>query len=1015
MRNTKIIDFRRLRPQYATPDQTATDLPLRLCAQLWPDTDIPVLDCCSCDAMVLESPDSILSMADLVYNDTRKDFSRELQTEAARIFAYNLRSEFADTPLICIIPDSTNDFELSIVRNQLNSHFSNVDFLPASIAAVFDWEHRVNPQLQNQELIIVIDAIRNGLQITPILTASDTKHKRTILERHPGITICLPDARKQLVDRLWRRRLPEILADFPGWNGLSAECGKLVFLHHGTWYELDDCDLFRRLEIDYQDLQQHISTVLRSLNHERRPILLCASDLVAISDIPDHQVCIPCNGGVEWLRQQSRTPGLPLWYDYLPELYMEVMHNEKFERFSLISKDNHRIVPVRGKTVPLSLDTLFTLPKGKKYYRFPLLRGNRGTALRFNAEIRSSVFPLAESTDCKLSLTYTYGAEEPFELSFKGNFGEARCHWKPSPLPNPDHVGEAPPKKKALSVQSLRHYNTKRNPEPIDVFDACINMLTPQFPQGIEGILKDIGVDKNGYLYCKVKVKRPGEKPYIVNCSLMNFCERLPIPYSQEQRVYISSVESHTSQEGDIWYNGLGVTFSKPLGPNDKLPKPEDIQPLVREATFDSQIQVGIQGTIVSVGEDNNGKSYCDVELDYPDNRQVRCYCYPKNDSSRYNEGDQVYVEISSKNQRKRYCRGRITKSKKTKLLINGQAYCEQATFLHKIESEPKPGDSIYCLLDDKQNIQYLSARKIQTVEFKGVKHNYRFKQTVRAGSLIWRNRTRSDDLPSSFMEEYKERIRQMLSLTHNLTLGKPKWLASMQIYLPPVADALPPKVDVRRMALDQIESLGSVDSCYNPMFVAIVLGNLSDPWQRKQFNVIRSFLSDKSPLIRSGAFSTCKNIIERQEVVATQFNQKDMECLYQCCISRIKDIPSDLLNSANNLVESKKLFKYAVDTCYALWFMLESRRSEDPNVRLFFCLYNERCYELLALLKKLYNAVVDIAGSAGADSPMRKLLFQKLNQLLYYFNGDDNANKIIVNDNEDELTDSNYEDEDDW
>ena len=415
MSDNIIIDFRLLRPQYTTKAQPAADLPMRLCAQLWPESDSPVLDCCYCDAIELNTPETILSMADLVYDDRNHDFSREQQTEAARIFAANLRTEFNDRKLTCIIPDSTNDFELSTVRNQLNSHFTDVDFLPASIAAVFDWQQRSSAKLTARQLIIVIDAMRSALQLTPIQTAEDTKNKRIVLERHPGITLQAPGLLNQLATLTQACKLPEIMTDFPGWNGLASECGKLVILHRDNWHELmeKDADQFRQLEIDGQSLQQEISNLCAALNYKATPILLCASELVRHPDIP---VCSPCLGGMEWLRQQQQSPELPLWYDYLPELSMEVMRNGKFEQFPLISRENRRIAPVRGKTVTLSLNTRFTLPGGLECCRFPLFRGKGGTALSFNAEIHSSAFPLNEPTDCELTLTYTYGAEEPFDI-----------------------------------------------------------------------------------------------------------------------------------------------------------------------------------------------------------------------------------------------------------------------------------------------------------------------------------------------------------------------------------------------------------------------------------------------------------------------------------------------------------------------------------------------------------------------------------------------------------------------
>lgn len=1001
MSDNIIIDFRLLRPQYTTKDQPAADLPIRLCAQLWPESDSPVLDCCYCDAIELNTPETILSMADLVYDDRNHDFSREQQTEAARIFAANLRTEFNDRKLICIIPDSTNDFELSTVRNQLNSHFTDVDFLPASIAAVFDWQQRSSAKLTDRQLIIVIDAMRSALQLTPIQTAEDTKNKRIVLERHPGTTIKAPDLLNQLATLTQACKLPEIMTDFPGWNGLASECGKLVILHRDNWHELmeKDADQFRQLEIDCQSLQQEISNLCAALNYKATPILLCASELVRHPDIP---ACTPCLGGMEWLRQQQQSPGLPLWYDYLPELSMEVMRNGKFEQFPLISRENRRIAPVRGKTVTLSLNTRFTLPGGLECCRFPLFRGKGGTALSFNAEIHSSAFPLKEPTDCELTLTYTYGAEEPFELTFKGSFGKARCHWVPMPRPNPAKVGIAPPVKDPLGIERLQSFRFKPELQPVNLLSSFIQLLTPRFKKVKQGFLKRILLNKNDELMCFVTVEQTD-----VLCHSRDFCERMP-SFEPNRPVYISHIKREVANDGCTLYFGKGITFSEPLTPEKKLPGPSDIAPLVAEATFISYEyiveSVGKSGFITNASTDSNNFPYYDVQLSQ---EQYKVRCYHNDNTPSLCIGDHVYVsDIKSKLTNNGYTlySGHISTQKKIRLSINSTEYLAPSLFLHKLETELSCGDTIYCLLDNNRDIQYLSTRKITTPVFEGA---LALDPTlIKYSKLIWKNRPDSEKLPEDFIKEYKKCIEQLLDLTHNLTLGSPKKLALLHKILSPSANKFVPSI--RQHIFDQISSLEKEPENLIPENAAWVLANLQDLGQRQQFSAIRSLLSHQSAEVREKAFKTCSYMMEYNEVVATQFIEKDMECLYRCCVMRIKEHLYALQHLvANNTTPPNPIVDDIRRTCSTIWSMLKSRRSEDNKVKTFLCLHNDRCRELLALIKELHNLIVD--AKEASSSTLFDKLFPCLYRLCNYLGDDNISNAITITDeleNDDEDND---------
>src|SRR5690606_7486395 len=55
---------------------------------------------------------------------------------------------------------------------------------------------------------------------------------------------------------------------------------------------------------------------------------------------------------------------------------------------------------------------------GQIHYRFPLQQGEGNKELQFFAYLKSSAFPLKNDLVCKLKMTYTYGADDPYELKF---------------------------------------------------------------------------------------------------------------------------------------------------------------------------------------------------------------------------------------------------------------------------------------------------------------------------------------------------------------------------------------------------------------------------------------------------------------------------------------------------------------------------------------------------------------------------------------------------------------------
>lgn len=140
-----------------------------------------------------------------------------------------------------------------------------------------------------------------------------------------------------------------------------------------------------------------------------------------------------------------------LWKDHLPEMYMRASQNNSICHVPLVK--NSTIMPSFGKSVEIN-SCKFILPANKaNFYHFPLTQSEGGERLRYEVEIRSEAFPLAEDVPCILNMSYTYGAENPYLLRiFPVNpetapFREIITKWidskdiqRPSPVPElPEH------------------------------------------------------------------------------------------------------------------------------------------------------------------------------------------------------------------------------------------------------------------------------------------------------------------------------------------------------------------------------------------------------------------------------------------------------------------------------------------------------------------------------------------------------------------------------------------------
>lgn len=388
------VDLTILRPRYAvaTADQLAAQsLPDVFLWQQWKNEDEAVdIELFNSDVAYIHPEATTIALSDLFFskNNTFEHFDR-----AARAFASKLRRIFKHDALIWLAPDFLNDFELDVIRRNLNARFPCAEPLPRSVAAAFE---RVDySKIKDGFPIVVIDAIDDVTCVIKLFAKFDQE-----LKKH------LPET----CGFYWERHPPIIIASRAIENTKENAYDITTIDDKGQW---------------------------RSAIRPVKPEFIDSSFLKSDPRIGQFAFAInltesPVSGGARLHNLQQRAGDIPLWRDQIPELSIKVMKDDRPQRFHLVSRGT-TVKPIRGRPVTIDVDEDFTLPAGRQFYLFPLFLGESADDLGFSARLDSTAFPLKEKVVCKLHLTFEYGADDPYKLVFMPigkSFPPIRATWR---------------------------------------------------------------------------------------------------------------------------------------------------------------------------------------------------------------------------------------------------------------------------------------------------------------------------------------------------------------------------------------------------------------------------------------------------------------------------------------------------------------------------------------------------------------------------------------------------------
>jgi hypothetical protein len=472
--------------------------------------------------------------------------------QAARCFADKLVESCRPGSLTYLMPDAVDDFSSETIRRNLNAKMPGAEPLPRSIAAVFDWVSeptRGRRAIENGDCVVVIDSVGDELCVTPVdahydeeLEALVPKSRGICWERHPPI-LCRSSFSSvgiatEILEKC-RCPWPNDLGRTLGLQGILESGPELSWTDGRDWFTLpEDVEDHVRHATSAADMPWHhietgIGEHISGLPTNARVFVMTLGEVFAGNQLGRLPRSVLMRHRAVWIgNRQTLVRGgavseewknmaghVSLWRDHLPELSMRVIGDNRIERFPLVTADSPPVIPKRGAPVPIPIDRTFVLPAGEAYYQFPLLQGSEGNELRYEAYLKSSAFELPEDVEVRLHLTYSYGSDTPYELTFipvagqRAGFKSVRAEWR---LREEKQEALYPTFPHATSWQELQSFPRRDSHETRDLLQWAHSVLK-RLPRQLDALDEERQTgticsawqeDSNGNLFVTVSCER---------------------------------------------------------------------------------------------------------------------------------------------------------------------------------------------------------------------------------------------------------------------------------------------------------------------------------------------------------------------------------------------------------------------------------------------------------------------------------------------------------------------------
>lgn len=449
-----VFDMGSVYPRVATSAR-ASRLPSRLLMQFWqPENGIQeTVDLGRSKAIALRPEAPCVSILDLM--TSRPEVSTEFMDSAATAFGAKLKTLFDVPKVTYLCPDGVNEFSLESIRKSLNLHFDQAAPLPRSIAAAFSWQS--SPSFQSAgigpgDCLAILDAAEDLVTVTPLVACKVPPRVKAVLgpevtvtwERHPCIEVERHDlfsakARATGILESQKCPFPDEIVRLIGNQGLWDDGDKLSWVNdREQWFTPKPVgNNVGNTPANSKTEQNLVMAALEKACKQagfpgkmfvlQLPNLKNVVDLmrfISTTQLQNRSLKglsfqpVVCQGGVHLEKLQQKVPRDPLWLDHLPDLSMIIPDERKGREVNFPLVRNKKIAPIRGHPIHIKIKETFDLPKDQPFYSFPLVQGKYGEKIDYVAELRSPQFPLSKNLRVTLDMTYTYGSDDPYTLTF---------------------------------------------------------------------------------------------------------------------------------------------------------------------------------------------------------------------------------------------------------------------------------------------------------------------------------------------------------------------------------------------------------------------------------------------------------------------------------------------------------------------------------------------------------------------------------------------------------------------
>jgi len=548
--HSSVVDLCSIRPTFTNNTGSQAHLPFRLLQQHWPFNinGGMEIDCGYAKSIALHSDIETVSMRSLFsHSSTLPDATK---SSASMFFTKKLSDFIQADKLTYLVPDWGNDFDLDGIRKSVNFYFDESTPLPKSISAIFAWQSSKKfeeDEVRENDFVLVVDSFDGGISITPVQAIYQQELDEILpetqgmsWERHPTVIVPNRSIHTAMARNLERNgcQASEELIQLFGFDGLASDAGEMSFVKDDHWYHLPGSireALTQDLDLNILS-NDAIGDCLSSTNRDCRGVnvfILPLEDTIRKPDLRKDYKWVgsawsPIKGCQTLNRWQEDVGDIALWRDHLPELSIRIVRDGHFENFYLVK--DATVTPQRGRTVNIPVEESFTLPAGQTHYSFPLQQGEGNKELQFVAYLKSPAFPLKKTTACKLKMTYTYGADDPYELKFipldstEAGFKSIRVEWRSASegevadlenLPVPDF-----PARKSWS--DFQKFPKEDGKSFSDLLDWCCSkiaglndLISFDYEEEFQSIQnrRKVGylewgtTDRTGKYYCRVNVE----------------------------------------------------------------------------------------------------------------------------------------------------------------------------------------------------------------------------------------------------------------------------------------------------------------------------------------------------------------------------------------------------------------------------------------------------------------------------------------------------------------------------